>query len=153
MKIIIPIIIILFAQNVLACNKAKYTFKESLIKSDIIFSGKITNLRYLDDIEQKKIEPRVIVTFETNKIWKGEETKEILLHTTHNKGSCNGFVFEAGKEYLVYAVVQKHANNFLANLFSKKEPTIGVKIYGGTKPLHEAENEIKKLNTSKNKKI
>ena len=151
MKIILSIIIILLSQNVLACNKAKYTFKESLANSDIIFSGKITNLRYLDDIDQKKIEPRVIVTFQTNKVWKGNKTKEILIHTTHNKGSCNGFVFESGKEYLVYAVVQKRANNFLAKLFSKKEPTVGVKLYGGTKSLSEAKNDIQKLN--ENQKI
>lgn len=147
MKQLLLLILITLNLQAHACDKENLSTDEAFKTAELVFLGKISNLRYLDDIEQTKVEPRIIVTFKTEQFWKGQKQDKIILHTTHNKGSCNGFVFNAGEKYLVYAVKQKRADNFLAKLFEKKEPTIGVKIYGGTKLLSEAKNEINKLNT------
>ncbi|MCW8929408.1 MAG: hypothetical protein OQL19_04105 [Gammaproteobacteria bacterium] len=146
MKKLLLFIFITFNLQAYACDKSNLSPVEAFKSADLIFSGKITNLRYLDEIEKSQVEPRIIVTFKTEQFWKGHKQEEVLLHTTHNKGSCNGFVFNAGEKYLVYAVKQKKADNFLAKLFAKKEATIGVKIYGGTKLLNEAKEEINNLN-------
>jgi len=145
-KILITLLLITFSLQVYACDKSTLAFDEAFNTADFVFSGEITNLRYLDDVEQSRLEPRMIVTFKTERFWKGQEKAEVILHTTHNRGSCNGFVFNETEQYLVYAVLQKRANTFLTKFFAKKEPTIGVKIYGGTKLLSSAKEDVQNLN-------
>jgi len=149
MKYLLLFLLVTFNLHVYACDTNEISPEEAFKSADLVFSGKITNLKYLDDVEQTKVEPRIIVTFKTEQFWKGQKQKEVMLHTTHNKGSCNGFVFDSGEKYLVYAVKQKRADNFLAQLFAKKGHTIGVRIYGGTKLLNQAKEEIKNLNKNK----
>lgn len=62
MKIILTIIIALITQSVFACNKSIYTTNDAYVKADYVFSGQISNLRYLDDKNKTKLEPRIIVT-------------------------------------------------------------------------------------------
>ncbi len=133
----------------MACNKKPINPAEAFKHADVIFTGQIKNLRYLDNPEQTKLEPRIIVTFEVSQSWKGAPEKTIVLHTTHNKFTCNGYRFQSNQGYLVYAAYNRPANTFVGNLFSPDNPTLGVKIYGGTKPTSEANNDLKYLNTVK----
>lgn len=57
------ITMLVLTTNVLACDKTPLTPSEAFEEADIIFWGSIENLRYLDDPERTKTEPRIIVTF------------------------------------------------------------------------------------------
>ena len=100
----------------IACAKEILSGKNALDAASMVFQGKVENLQYLDPPEQTDLEPRIIVTFSVNKLYKGEADKQVIIHTTHNKWSCNGYVFEAGKEYLVYT--KENKKNLAYSLFS-----------------------------------
>lgn len=150
MKRIILIFSLLCSTTVFACDKAQLKPKDAFNEADIIFHGKIENLRYLDNLEKSKTESRIIVTFKVFESWKGAVDKTITIHTTHNKYSCNGFVFKTSEEYLVYSRYNKRSANFLAKLFAPGKPTLGIKVYGGTKLISDAEDDLKILGKGKN---
>jgi hypothetical protein len=128
----------------IACGKEILSGKNALDAASMVFQGKVENLQYLDPPEQTDLEPRIIVTFSVKKLFKGEVGKQVIIHTTHNKSSCNGYVFEAGKEYLVYTKENKKRSRLLAFFFpSTSTPArIGINVYGGTKPLSQATTDI-----------
>ncbi len=129
----------------LACDKEILSGKNALDAASMVFQGKVENLQYLDSPEQTDLEPRIIVTFSVNKLFKGEAGKQVIIHTTHNKSSCNGYVFEAGKEYLVYTKENKKRSRLIAFFFPSSSTTparIGINVYGGTKPLSKATTDI-----------
>jgi hypothetical protein len=132
-----------------ACSCALITPAEAYASADTVFSGKVENVQYLDDPEGGRLEPRIIVTFSVNDLWKGGEQSQIIMHTVYNKFSCNGYFFKSGKEYLVYATYNKRAENFLGKLFAPKEPRLGVKLCSGTKPIEEAGSDLTVLRSSK----
>ena len=134
-----------FSSITFACDKTTLKPSEAFKEADIIFSGKVENLRYLDDPDQTKTDPRIIVTFSTIKVWKGTAEKTLTIHTTHNKFTCNGYVFKAGEEYLVYSHYNRRADNILAKFFAPAKPTLGIKVYGGTKLFSKAKDDIKYL--------
>lgn len=145
-KIFFVIAFVLSSSNVaFACDKAPLNPPKAFTEADIIFHGKVENLRYLDDPDKTKTEPRIIVTFRALEIWKGTEDKTLILHTTHNKSTCNGYVFKAGEDYLVYARYNRRAKKFLAKFYAPDNPTHGVKVYGGTKLIDEANEDLKYL--------
>jgi len=132
-----------------ACDKSPLSLSDSSSVADVIFQGEIENLQYLDDPNQTKTEPRIIVTFSVEKVWKGVVGKTITIQTTHNKSTCNGYEFKAGVEYLVYSQYNKRADNFLAKLFSPSQPTLGIKVYTGTKLLSDAKHDLAYLGSTK----
>lgn len=129
----------------IACDKQQLTPSEAFKDADIVFRGKIENLRYLDNPKTSKAEPRVIVTFTVLESWKGTVDTTITIHTTHNKFSCNGFVFQTSKEYLVYSRLNRRSDNFIAKLFAPGKPTPGIKKFGGTKLISDAVEDLKFL--------
>lgn len=131
--------------SALACEKKQLAPSDALKEADVVFRGVVDNLIYLDHPEKAETEPRIIVTFKVVEAWKGAAVKIYTIHTTHNKFSCNGYVFKSGEEYLVYSRYNRRADNFLARLFAPENPTLGVKIYGGTKPISKAEEDLKLL--------
>ncbi len=139
------IALLMLSANVLACDKTELEPAKAFNTADVIFRGNVENLQYLDDPETTKVEPRIIVTFRVSKVWKGPLEKSLTIHTTYNKSTCNGYAFISGREYLVYARFNRRADNFLAKLFAPDKPTLGVKVYGGTKPISRAENNLKHL--------
>ena len=82
-------------------------------------------------------------------VWKGAADKALTCYTTHNKTTCNGYVINDDKEYLVYSRYNRRADTFVAKLFASDEPTLGVKVYGGTKLIAEAQEDIKFLSKVK----
>ena len=149
MRIIIIAIFMLVTSIAVACDKTRLEPSEAFNKADVVFKGKVENLRYLDEPDKTKTEPKIIVTFVVSEIWKGPEGQIITIHTTHNRTTCNGFVFKSGEEYLVYSRYSQREDNFLAKLFAPDRPTLGVKVYGGTKLISEAEKDLKYLGKEK----
>lgn len=145
MRTLIFIGILLVAGNLFACDKRQLAPSEALAEADVVFRGVVDNLFYLDHPEKSEIEPRIVVTFKVSEVWKGTADKIVTIHTTHNKSTCNGYVFKAGEEYLVYSRYNRRADNFLAKLFAPETPTLGIKIYGGTKPISNAAEDVKVL--------
>ncbi len=137
--------LLLVTANIFACDIKQLTPSKALSEADVVFRGVVDNLQYLDNPEKTETEPRIIVTFKVLELWKGPADKIVTLHTTHNKFTCNGYVFKAGGEYLVYSRYNRRADNFLAKLFAPEKPTLGVKIYSGTKPISLAEGDLKLL--------
>lgn len=144
-------ILLICSINGFSCDKKQLSPTEALKEADIVFRGVVDNLRYLDDPDKIKTEPRIIVTFKVSSVWKGEAQKIITIHTTHNKDSCNGFVFKDGEEYLVYSRYNRRPDNFINKLFSPKNPTLGVKVYGGTKLITKADEDLKMLGNGSRK--
>ncbi|PCJ32934.1 MAG: hypothetical protein COA90_01490 [Gammaproteobacteria bacterium] len=147
-KFLILFLISTFSYSAIAaCDKAVLQPSEAFTQADIVFHGKVANLQYLDDPEQLVPEPRIMVTFEVYEQWKGQLSKEqTIIHTTHNKSSCNGYAFKAGEEYLVYSRYNNKAESFLAKLFTSDKPaTLGIKVYAGTKLYSDADNDLKFL--------
>lgn len=127
----------------IACDKEILSGKNAVDAASMIFQGTVENLQYLDPPEQTDLEPRIIITFSINEMFKGEARKQVIIHTTHNKGSCNGYVFEAGKEYLVYTKRNNKRSRWLTFFFpSSTPPRIGINVYGGTKPSSKATADI-----------
>lgn len=144
-KVFVAGLLLILTADLLACDKKPLVPSEALVESDVVFRGVVDNLQYLDHPEKSETEPRIIVTFRISEVWKGPADKILTIHTTHNKTTCNGYVFKAGEEYLVYARYNRRADNFLAKLFAPEHPTLGVKVYGGTKPIAKAEEDLKQL--------
>jgi len=140
---------LMLATNVCACDKPSLGPAAAFKEADVVFRGVVENLRYLDDPEKTKTEPRIIVTFKVSKVWKGAVDKTLVIQTTHNKTTCNGYVFKYGEEYLVYSRYNRRSENFFAKLFAPAKPTLGVKVYGGTKPISGAGADLKYLDTGK----
>lgn len=138
-------LLIICAPLATACDKPVLAPATAFESADVVFRGKIENLRYLDNPEQTKLEPKIIVTFLVSEVWKGKAEKNTIIHTTHNKSTCNGYVFQSGKEYLVYSWINKRSDNSIAKLFAQKSPTLGIKVYAGTKPITEALEDLKFL--------
>jgi len=132
-----------------ACDKSRLSGETAFEFATSIFRGKVENLQYLDPPEKNIPEPRIIVTFKVDEVFKGELEDQVVIHTTHNKGSCNGYVFTAGQEYLVYTKENKKIKGLLAFFIGDQPTKTGVKVFAGTKPLTNAASDIAYLETLK----
>ncbi len=126
----------------IACDKEELADKSAYDFATSIFQGKVENLQYLDPPDKDQLEPKIIVTFSVSKAFKGEPGDQVILHTTHNKWSCNGYVFKAGNEYLVYTKQNKKIGGFLSKFFGEQPTRTGVKVYAGTKPIENAKTDL-----------
>lgn len=138
--------LLLGAKTVAACDCVGPRGKASLVYAKVAFSGKVIKIEYLDNREQAVPEPRIIVTFRVYRVWKGEPTRKIVLHTVFNKWTCNGYWFKEGKEYLVFA---RAGDSEEAKMFPKTKNTLGVSICGGTFLLADAQGDVKELGAGK----
>jgi len=136
------LLLVVATPTAFACDKPQLAPAAAFSSADVVFRGKVENLRYLDNPDDSKLEPRIQVIFKVDEFWKGKVEKTVTIHTTHNKSSCNGFVFKSGENYLVYVRFNRRADNFLARLFAPDKPMWGIKVYGGTKPLSEAKADL-----------
>jgi hypothetical protein len=117
-----------------------------LIYSGAVFTAKVSKVDYLEP-DAKGIEPRILVTFEVDRVWKGPERPIALLRTVENKWTCDGYFFKAGSEYLVAAqrVVSEGSTSTPAELE-------GVSICGGTASLATAHSDVAELGRGKRPK-
>ena len=76
---------------------------DSLQTSAAVFSGKAVKIekRHSDDLAFSSMDP-VLVTFDVDRVWKGENESSITIQTRQSSASC-GYSFEEDSNYLVYA--------------------------------------------------
>lgn len=125
----------------LACSCVGARGKKAFDDAAATFSGKVTKVAHLD-VAFARMEPRITVTFEVYRWWKGQSTKTAILHTYDNKWSCEGYGFKEGKEYLVFAYRNPPA---IAEKFAGVKDSLGVKFCGGTGLLDAAEVHLREL--------
>ncbi len=89
------------------------TPQEELGKSDAVFAGKVVQVSgQVDGGAAETVEVR----FEVSQVWKGAESRTVLVKTPGSSASC-GFNFEQGREYVVYASQQE--GNLTSGLCSR----------------------------------
>ena len=118
----LPILILLAAPSVFACVCAGTTVEESFKEATAIFTGKFLRSEYRKGVKNqlrevglentgKQVDYEVLsYVFETDKWWKGEAKREVVLYTDHTRDAdgtqhisdCD-VGFEVGREYLIYA--------------------------------------------------
>ena len=135
----------LSANEVLACDCVSPPTDAALKKSDVVFSGQVVSVKYLDDPQQKNSEPRTVVTFKVFRSWKGISTNEFVLHTVDNTWTCQGYYFREGKEYLVFAFRYNAESAKRFEPYKLPEKSFGVSLCGGTKSLSEATKDLEIL--------
>ena len=76
---------------------------DSLQKSDAVFSGKAVKIeeKHQNDLAFSSMDS-VLVTFDVDRVWKGENEASITIQTSPSSASC-GYSFEENSHYLVYA--------------------------------------------------
>lgn len=124
--------VVVAASDAYACSCLPSTVKQEIEWSDVVFTGKVVSVRYLDpkDSRPGEFEPRVVVTFDVTAHWKGDVKKTAMLHTYKHKSSCSGWRdFLVGNEYLVYAS-KRNADTWLG-----LKPVTIADVEIGTRPL------------------
>ena len=139
--------LLLGAGRAAACDCTGPRGKDALVNAKVAFSGKVIEIKYLDDPEQTTPEPRIIVTFRVYRVWKGEPERKIVIHTVFNKWTCVGYSFMEGEEYLVFAYDNGPA--YEAEMFPGTKNTLGAWTCGGTFPLADAQGDVKELGAGK----
>lgn len=139
--IVVVSFILSLPQDGLACSCVAPRGKRALESSAAAFSGKVRRVEYLD-ADGPRVEPRIVVTFEVYRSWKGPLSKRALVHTVYNKWTCEGYFFKEGKEYLVFAGKNRGR---AAERFAPARDTLGVNPCGATRPLAEAEEDLREL--------
>ena len=76
---------------------------DSLQQSDAVFSGKAIKIeeKHHSDLKFSSMNS-ILVTFEVDRVWKGENESSIMIYTSQSSASC-GYNFEENNHYLVYA--------------------------------------------------
>ena len=138
--IMIITLLLSLPQDGLACSCLAPRAKKMLEVAAAAFSGKVTKVEYLD-ADEEGVEPRIVVTFEVYRSWKGTPGKSAVLHTVYNKWTCEGYFFKEGEEYLVFAGKNR---GHTAERFAPATDTLGTSLCA-TKELARAEEELREL--------
>jgi len=126
------------------CDKPRLG-KTALEEADAVFSGRITEVKFLDDPKKVDKEWRIVVTFAVLRVWKEVAAKEFVLHTIYNRASCDGYAFEQGKVYLVFARKNGEADRMHFESIVLPQKSYGVRLCGGTSLLGEAKEYLAEL--------
>ena len=94
-----------------------------------MFSGKAVTVEYQEDDRDDR-EPKIGVTFQVYRVWKGAVGRRVVLRTIYNKWTCSGYYFKADNEYPVVAYEQIAADEKSGLL----KELGGVNPCGGTLP-------------------
>ena len=135
----------LTANPALACSCTSPPTDAALKNSDVVFSGRVVGIKYLDDPQQRNPEPRTVVTFKVFRSWKGVSTQEFVLHTVDNHWTCQGYYFREGKDYLVFAFRHNAESAKRLQPYKLPEKSWGVSLCGRTKLLSEAAKDLEIL--------
>lgn len=102
----------------------------ALVEADAVFAGRLSRMVYLDDPQRG--EPRVRLTFTVTDRWKGPQTQTIVMQSVINKMSCEGYFWEEGEDYLVFASIRPNG-------------MLGVSLCSGTTELRNARADLRAL--------
>ncbi|WP_433773297.1 cobalamin biosynthesis protein CbiN [Bacillus wiedmannii] len=106
-----------------ACDCTKIAPEDAFQNNDVVFEGKVIEVRSEEGVENK-------VLFEVKNIWKGTSSSQVIINT--NEGTCT-FRFAEGGEYLVFSS------------YRGEEKLLKTSICSGTKRLDEAKMEKQAL--------
>ncbi|HEX8500199.1 MAG TPA: hypothetical protein VF659_06360 [Pyrinomonadaceae bacterium] len=138
--IVIASLILSLPHDGLACSCLAPRAKKRVEGAAAAFSGKVSKVEYLDP-DEERVEPRIVVTFEVYRSWKGPRDRSVVLHTVYNKWTCEGYFFKEGEEYLVFAGENR---GHTAERFAPAKDTLGTSPCA-TKELARAEEELREL--------
>lgn len=68
-----------------------------------VFLGTATRVTFVEVEEAEGREAPIVVDFEVKQSWGQELPEQFTLHTRFNRVNCEGYWFEEGKTYLLYA--------------------------------------------------
>jgi len=117
----VAFIVLLGTRDASACTCVGTAPEQAVYRADIVFAGSVSAIR--DDSN----DPWPEVEFRVEEILKGPvDAVTMVLHTPNRGGTnCEGFDFDLGKTYLVFAFARA----------STQPPSYGVNMCGGTTPL------------------
>jgi hypothetical protein len=70
----------------------------ALAQVEVVFSGRLVAMPpTMGEVRQEQI------AFQAQRFWKGQPRGQVVLKTVRNGMSCEGYFWELGQEYLVYA--------------------------------------------------
>ena len=112
---------------------------QEILRAAAVFRATAVKVEYLESDEKRK-EPRILVTFDVREVWKGPERATALLRTTFNKWTCSGYYFKAGGEYLVAAEI-------VESVGTETHPAelSGISLCGGTGGIRAAAEDLAAL--------
>lgn len=89
--------------------------REAFRHAAVVFRGRVSqinHLRFLPDGDSVRIEPELnpaavndhtLVSFDVITYWKGNIKRAVKVFATARPSMCDGYRFEPGKEYVIYA--------------------------------------------------
>jgi hypothetical protein len=131
-------LLMLISRSALPCDCIYKVGKIGLLEKAAVFSGRAMTVQYLDP-DGPSVEPRIRVTFSVHRTWKGPRSSSVIVNTTYNKWTCEGYYFKKGEDYLVAA----------STVFPAKRGAVpevaGVSICNGTQRIRDAEKSLREL--------
>jgi hypothetical protein len=79
------------------------TPRSEVTNAELVFRGTVLESKRLPQHSDSNVRQRYAVTFRVNRLWKGTPNETATLYDLSPGTDCQGFGFEVGKEYLVYA--------------------------------------------------
>jgi len=79
------------------------TPRTEMTDAAVVFRGTVLESKSLPQHPDIRVRQRYAVTFRVNRFWKGNQDEPVTLYDLSPGTDCQGFGFEVGKEYLVYA--------------------------------------------------
>ena len=99
-------LILVATEHVKACtcvSAVGTTPRTEMTDADLVFRGTVLESKRLPQHPDIRIRQRYAVSFRVNRLWKGNQGETVTLYDLSPGTDCQGFGFEVGKEYLVYA--------------------------------------------------
>ncbi len=130
--ILAGVLLLLFldTQRAAACScMPPATANDALLQADAVFSGRV---QAFIPVQQFGEDVGGLVIFRVGQSWKGNVSTTTLVNSGYNRMSCEGYFWQQGEEYLVYA--HQRANG-----------TLGVHLCSRTTELRNAQQDIQEL--------
>jgi hypothetical protein len=123
----------LFAADAAACScLAPGPPAQEMEKADAVFSGRVAAVEPAEPRDGAVRFPRMRVTLELDRVWKGcEEGEEVALWTALDSAAC-GYEFASGERYLVYA-------------YAADDGSLTTSLCSRTRPLGQAAEDLEAL--------
>jgi hypothetical protein len=134
--------------SLLACGCKSPEISVALQRADVVFIGKVVNIRDFGQDTYSAPARRVMVTFQVSRWWKGPVRRITVMHTRINTSDCDGFLsLKRGEEYIVYGYRKKNWN--FRDALPNADEVLGTGLCTRTTKLKFAVEDLKELGTDK----
>jgi len=107
------------------CSCDPLSAKEALAESEVVFLGKVIEIKHLNRFPRKTNE-ETIVTFRVDAVWKGRTGRTAKVAATAQPLMCDGYQFRADTMYVVYAIRQRTTE--WDDLLQKNRSRLGLEL-------------------------